>query len=347
MSRRRLTALLGLIVLLSACGAQRTATLPPLPTTVNIEIAQGELRQFPLPALSHGPRPEWLIPSATGYPDNSFYTIHSRATTPLEAAKQAYADAVEFLRPAPEAASIDALAEQIRVIGIWHDGTQSHALVTLPRRAVIDHLRQQVDQLDEATRATVLALQTSNDPLIQIGLLQTAIKRQQLRALYQKSFKRAEGEGRESPWDTRRWSLQLSALMKELLITPKTNSSDPALEERLKLGLLNAGMHAARHFEADYVLSADLDIHRQQLPDGYAQARGELTLKLRHIETGRDYGTQRQTLEVTAMSAEDARQRLLRKAERLLSEDKRNAIIDIAEQQAREAELNAAMMNTR
>jgi len=325
--------LLGLLIALSGC-ATTNQTSQVLNNATEI-VSHGT--RITLPNIETGKRPEWLVRDSQAYPHQDYYSVTRQANSAEAAAKKAYDSAYKLLRPEQSFSSAE--QPQIRLATLWHNQGQNlfHALAVIPRHQAEAYLRQQLDKLDTATQANVVALNITEDPLAKIGLLQTVIERQQLRAAIQKSLKKVDPakEGRESPWNTRSWSLQMAALLKELRIIPIMDislSNTTALTPMLKQGLENAGLRPARSFEADYILSGKLDIYEKELNNGYIQANGLLQLTLRHKENQTRYGTQNWALEVTAISAEGAKERLLHKARRLLTTDKRETIIGIAAQ---------------
>ncbi len=325
------TALLGLLITLTGCATTNQTSLVLNNAT---EIVSHGTR-IALPSIETGKRPEWLVRDSQAYPHQDYYSVTRQANSAEAAAKKAYDSAYKLLRP--EQSSNSAEQPQIRLAALWHGQNLFHALAVIPRHQAETYLRDHLNSLDTATQANVIALNITEDPLTKIGLLQTVIKRQQLRAAIQKSLKKVElaKEGRESPWNTRSWSLQMAALLKELRIIPIMDislSNTTALTPMLKQGLENAGLRPARSFEADYILSGKLDIDEKELNNGYIQANGQLQLTLQHKENQTRYGTQNWALEVTAISAEGAKERLLHKAKRLLITDKRETIIGIAAQ---------------
>ncbi len=333
MHRQNRITLLCLLLTLSACtSTDRTTLTTSGPTHF---ISQGT--RINLPTIETGKRPEWLIRDHHDYPRNDFYSVTAQDNNAEAAAKKTYADAIKLLQPTDDAVQIGALQAQIKIVSLWSDDKNYHALAVLPRQQSVAFLYSQLNNLDATTQASVTALNTTEDPLQKIGLLQTAIERQQLRAAYQKSLKKIDPakEGRESPWDTRRWSLEVAALLKNLRITPvmvPTPSNPTALTDTLKQGLENAGLRPARKFEADYILTGTLHIEEKTLASGYTQAIGHLNLTLQDDKQNRSYGVKSWQLEATSLSADGAKERMLNKARRLLKQNQRKTIIGIATQ---------------
>ncbi len=324
--------LLGLLILLGGCATTNQSTLAA--SSATHIISHGT--HISLPTITSGKRPEWLVRDSQDYPAKDYYSVTRQASTAETAAKKAYDRAYQLLNPEP-ASSTRSGQPPIKLAALWHNQDNFHALAVIARQQATIYLRDQLNSLDTATQANVTSLNNSEDPLTKIGLLQTVIKRQQLRAAIQKSLKKVDPtkEGRESPWNTRSWSLQMAALLKELRIIPMMNislSNTTSLTPMLKQGLENAGLRPARSFEADYILSGKLYIEEKELNNGYIQANGELQLTLQHKDSKTNYGMQSWALEVTSINAEGAKERLLNKAKRLLTTDKRETIISIAAQ---------------
>lgn len=327
--------LLVLIISLSGCAISNQPNSSSLAANSAANIVSHGTH-IALPTIETGKRPEWLVRTSPDYPYNDFYSVTSQANTAETAAEKVYDSAYKLLKP--EQSSSRAGLPQIKLVALWQQSQNTfHALAVIPRDQAEAYLRDHLNNLDTATRANVAVLNITADPLMQIGLLQTVIERQQLRAAIQKSFKKLDltKEGRESPWNTRSWSLQMEALLKELRIIPLMDISQPnsdVLTAMLKQGLENAGLRPVRSFEADYILRGRFDIEEKELNNGYSQANGQLQLTLQHKDKQTDYGMQNWALEVTSISVEGAKERLLNKAKRLLTTDKRQTIIGIAAQ---------------
>ena len=325
--------LLGLLISLSGCVTTNQSNLTATASSATNIVSYGT--HITLPKIDTGKPPEWLVRASTDYPAKDYYSVTRQANTADTAARKAYASAYKLLNPEQSSGSTE--LPQIKLAALWQGQGVSHALAVIPRHQAEAYLREQLNSLDTATQGNVDDLNITDDPLIKIGLLQTVIERQQLRAAIQKSLKKVDlaKEGRESPWNTRSWSLQMAALLKELRIIPMMDSSlsnTTSLTAMLKQGLENSGLRPARPFEADYILSGSLDIEETELNNGYTQANAQLQLRLQHKDKLTDYGTQNWALEVTSISAEGAKERLLNKAKRLLTADKRETIIGIAAQ---------------
>lgn len=332
MQRKHNIVLLSLLIAFSGCATTNQASLESSST---IEIVSYGAH-ITLPTIETGKRPEWLVRDSQDYPHKNYYSDTGQADTAEAAATKAYERAYKLLK-SEQATNNSSAQPQIKLAALWHDTNSFHALAVIPRQQAETYLRDQLNNLDIATQANVTVLSITADPLKKIGLLQTVIERQQLRAAIQKSLKKVDiaKEGRESPWNTRSWSLQMAALLKELRIIPIMDislSNTTSLTPMLKQGLENAGLHPARPFEADYILSGRLDIEEKELNNGYSQANGQLQLRLLHKDKQTNYGMQNWALEVTSISAEGAKERLLNKAKRLLTTDKRETIIGIAAQ---------------
>ncbi|MBI3772667.1 MAG: hypothetical protein HY272_08220 [Gammaproteobacteria bacterium] len=325
--------LLSLLTALGACATtDQTASI-----SVNATSIASHDMALTLPVITIGARPEWLMHDSQDYPPRDYYTRTAQADSPQAAATLACERIITLLRPEPEAEPVEQLQQKIKIAALWHNQGRYHALAVLPRQEAETFLRGRLNSLDAATKISVAKLDATDEPLEKIGLLHSVIQRQQLRAAYQKSLKQVDPlkEGRESPWDTRRWSLQMEALLKELRVIPVmdiTLSNPTALTPMLEQGLKNGGMQPASPLEADYILSGKLDIEEKELTNGYTQAKGHLELTLQHKDKQIRYGMQDWAFEVTSLSAEGAKERLLNKVQQILTQDKRGTIIGIATQ---------------
>lgn len=333
MDSKRSIILLSLLTVLGGCATiDQTASISANTTSI---VSHGTM--LALPVITIGARPEWLIRDSQDYHRRDYYSRTAQADSAEVAATQAYEQIIKLLRPEPEADAVEQLQQKIEIAALWRDQGAYHALAVFPRQEAETFLRGKLNSLDAATKISVAKLDATDEPLEKIGVLHSVIQRQQLRAAYQKSLKQVDPlkEGRESPWDTRRWSQKMEALLKELRVVPVmdiTLSNPTALTPMLEQGLKNGGMESASPLEADYILSGKLEIEEKELSNGYTQANGHLQLTLQHKDKQIRYGMQNWAFEVTALSAEGAKERLLNKAQQILAQDKRETIVSIAAQ---------------
>lgn len=318
---------------LSGCAATNHIVTVPLQS----ERIVIEGTSLALPLIATGGQPEWVIHDSPEYPRQDFYSRTAYADNPEIAATQAGEQIINLLRPEPEADPVIQLQQKIKIAALWQNQGTYYALAVFPRQDAEIFLRGRLDSLDAATKIDVTRLETTEEPLERIGLLHSVIQRQQLRAAYQKSLKRVDVQrkGRESPWDTRRWSLEMANLLKGLRIVPVmdiTLSNPSVLTPMLEQGLKNGGMQPATMLDADYILNGKLDIDEQELTSGYTQAKGHLALTLQHKDKLIRYGVQEWTFDATSLSAEGAKERLLNKVQQVLTQDKRETVLGIATQ---------------
>lgn len=332
MYKKELLLLAVITLSLAACNSQHSAnTKNAAPTQIIVDN-----QRLVLPTIQHGIKPVWLSPQPPQQAE--YHALSAQGHSADEAASKAYRAAIQLMRPvANEHQGFDG---SIRISHLWQNPqqpTQFHALAIIEREAAYRYLRGKLDSFDAATELNVDALNNARDPITRIGLLNTMIERQQRRAAYQKSLKKIDitKEGRESPWDTRRWSLQLGQLLDGLLITPQIDAEPETKVElitNLTQGIANTGLRRARPFEADYVLSGQLETREKNLQNGYVQASATLSLSLKDIAKQKHYGHKDWHLEATALTPEDAKARLLNKMQHILKQNHRHTIIDIASQ---------------
>ena len=293
-----------------------------------------ETSVFDLPAVEAGARPEWLCGKSAGFPQAEFITQQGQGESANQAASVAYQNIVELLRPLPEADDISQLKPEIRIVGLWQRGGTFHALAVFPRKTAYEYLKGKLDSLDAATQKNVADIEATDQPLTKIGLLHMAIQRQKLRAAYQHSFKVADikGRGRESPWNTLKWSKEIEQLMTELSIRPTVdqNAAESApLLTMLKNGLIKAGIESGKTKSADTIRGM-LKISYEDTDDGWVQAYGILDIQLSSGDNLQQFGSKTWKLETTALNADTAKKRILNKSKRILEEGLRDVIIEIA-----------------
>ena len=272
------------------------------------------------------------------------YELTATGSTATDAAASAYNRAVKMLLPTIEELEDDSLISSeihhlITLNSVRKTNNIFHALVLIKRDDAKVHLREMLDNLDEQTERTVSGFNATHDSMQKIALLETVIKRQQLRASFQHSLRKLDPEhkGRESPWDTRKWSLKLNKLFTALRINPsiKINQTDaPALEDiltgELRQGLITGGLKPTKALKADYLLNGQLYIEEDKSNQNYVKARGELQLELQKIDSDRAYGIKTWSLEATALDLKEAKLRLFHKAQQVLKQSQRDTIIGIA-----------------
>ncbi len=297
-------------------------------------IKNDETSAFGLPIIETGSRPEWLSGSSTKYPKSTFILMHTEASTAKNAVTTAHRKMINLLRPLPEAADIEELEPEISIAGLWLHNDTYYALAVFPRELADQHLRGKLEMLDAMTETTVAKINSTNDMLTKIGLLYSAIERQKLRAAYQKSLKKVdlEGRGRESPWNTLKWSNEAAQLIAALNIKPiidqKTTESESLLI-MLENGLMKAGIESTDNSTNDQI-EASLLITYEDTDSGWVQARGVLDVKLINGGETRQMGYKIWNLEAAALNAETAKNRILSKSKRILEPGLRDVIIGIA-----------------
>lgn len=265
------------------------ATLGGCATTNEVAFTEkvikvDETSALNLPALETGGRPEWLGGNSAEFPKSTFILLNAQGNTANDAATAAYNKIVKLLHPLPEAADIKDLETEIRIAGLWQYNYTFHALAIFPRELAEDYLKGKLDTLDAETDKTVAEIEATNHVLTRIGLLYSAIERQKLRATYQKSLKKVdlEGCGRESPWDTLKWSNEATQLIAALSIQPITDQNAAESESLLKMlenGLIKAGIESTEKSAGDRI-EGGLQISYEDMDNGWVQARGILGVQL-------------------------------------------------------------------
>ena len=290
---------------------------------------------FVLPAVERGGRPEWMDSDNDLYPRAAFLSFRDHGDTAAQAASLAHGRIIQMLRPLPQADEIGTLTPSIRIAGLWYRDGRYHALAVFSRASAEHYLRARLDALDAATRSDVDRLQRGIDPLTRIGILQTMIQRQQLRAAYQKSLKVADsdGRGRESPWDTLKWSAEMEHLMSALTIQPRVGGQSAAAEPLLKMlqnGLQRAGIRTEAGAPTK-LMEGELQISYQARENGWVDARGSLSLRLSDVGAdARALGDKVWNLDVTVIDAATAERRILGQSRRLLENEMHDVLLEVA-----------------
>lgn len=280
-----------------------------------------------LPSIETGAKPYW----DKTFPSTQYVSVISESDSPAQAAKNAQKEMRLLLNPQTETDDTRTLNPEIKIAALWMKENDSfHALAIFPQAEAARHLWQQIDTLDAMTTQDIANLGSSTDPLKKIGRLLKMIKRQQLRAAYQKSLKQIDlkKEGRESPWNTRRWSLAVEQHLSELLIIP-TNTQQTELAI-LQNGLAHAGLSPTNKNDAQYTIKSELNVTYKDLANGWKKADGTLKVQLKNKAAHNVPNEKTWHIETTALNTDAATQRIKGKTKRLIEQQMKRIIKEIA-----------------
>jgi len=223
----------------------------------------------------------------------------------------------------------------IQIVEVWKDPATKnyHALAVLPRLQAASSLRQQIDQLDEATGNHIEQSRKNTDLFLKISAASLAIESHQERESLQKSLQVVDpsGQGTQSPWNIAKLKDDLDALLKRVRIASRVAAgSATGFEEIVAGALAKAGFMIETGENPDFVLLAQMELTDLGFQDGWYWQRGVLEVTLSETATGRVRGTRRWAVKGNAPDKESAARRTLTQADSILKQELRAAIVEMA-----------------
>ena len=313
-------------------------------------------------ASRHPVAPDWIAGDSAQYKSSQYLIGRGQAATQEEAKDRARADLSKIFQVAVEADSEDVqkfktgtagqgqyegqasrriathttqIIRGIQIAELWQDPATKnfHALAVLPRLQTAASLRQQINQLDEATGNHIEQSRKNSDLFLKIAAASQAVESQQDRDSLQKSLQVVDplGRGIESQWNVAKLKSDLDGLLKRVRIASQVAAgSTPGLAEVVAGALAKAGFMIETGQNPDFVLQARMELADLGFQDGWYWQRGVLEVTLSETGTGRVRGTRRWTVKSNAPDRESASKRALNQADSILKQELRAAIIDMA-----------------
>lgn len=229
----------------------------------------------------------------------------------------------------------DQIIRGVQIAEIWQDPVSKthYVLAVLPRLQAAASLRQQINQLDDATQASVNQSQNNSDLFIKIAAASKAIDSQMEREGLQKALQVVDitGRGLESKYSSGKLKADLDALFKRVRIASKVlEGSTPGFDEIVAGALAKAGFLTETGGKPDFVLKAGLNLTDLGLKDGWYWQRGDLEISLSEFATGRVRGSQRWPIKGNAPDKATALRRALDEADAVLKKELGKAIVGMA-----------------
>ncbi len=309
-------------------------------------------------------QPDWIAGDSTRYQSTQYLLGRGQAATQEEAKDRARADLAKIFQVAVVVNSEDVqsfktgatgtgpgqyeghasrriathteqIVRGIQIATLWQDPVTKnhHALAILPRLQVAASLRQQVAQLDDATRNHIEQSQKNSDLFLKIAAASLAVETQQERAALQKSLQvvDATGRGAEAYWNSAKLKADLGELLKRVRLASRvTADSTPGLEEVVAGALAQAGFMIETGQNPDFVLQARLNLTDLGLKEGWYWQRGTLEIILTETASDRVRGSMRWSIKGNAPDRESALKRALEQADVVLKRELAAAIIGMA-----------------
>lgn len=306
--------------------------------------------------------PDWVAGNSAKYNSTQYLIGRGQAATQEEAKDRARADLSKIFQVAVEADSEDVqkfktstpgqgqyesqasrritthtsqIIRGIQIAELWQDPVTKnyHALAVLPRLQTAASLRQQINQLDEATGTHIEQSRKNSDLFLKIAAASQALDSQQDRNSLQKSLQVVDpvGRGIESQWNIAKLESDLDELLKRVRIAPLVPAdSTPGLAEVVAGALAKAGFMIETGQNPDFVLQARMELADLGFQDGWYWQRGVLEINLSEASTSRVRGTRRWNIKSNAQDKESAAKRAVNQADSILKLELRTAIIEMA-----------------
>jgi LPP20 lipoprotein len=319
---------------------------------------------FPLlPGCASEPTvPDWIAGDSAKYSSAQYLIGRGQASTQEEAKDRARADVAKIFQVAVVASSEDVqrsksgsssgapqyeqqasrsistrtnqIIRGIQIAELWQDPATKnfYALAVLPRLQTAASLRQQIDQLDQATASHIEQSRKSSDLFQKIAAASQAVETEREHESLQKSLQIVDptGRGTESKWNSAKLQSDLDELLKRVKIAPQvTADSTPGLSEVVAGALANAGFMIETGQNPDFVLQARMVLDDLGFQSGWYWQRGVLEVNLSEAATGRVRGTKRWNVKSSAPDKETAAKRALNQTDTILKQELRTTIIDM------------------
>jgi hypothetical protein len=302
--------------------------------------------------------PDWVGGTSQKYPASNYLIGRGQGNSAEQARDQARADLAKVFEVKLAATSEDvqtfkggtgetgeyrtqtartvtARTEQIvRGINIaeqWQDPASAshHALAVLARLPAAAGLRQEINDLDAATRRYVERARTSEQLAAKIQAASNAVEAQQARDGLQRPLRVVDptGRGVEAEFNLSSLRADLTALLKRLRLNARTPGEAPAGFEKSVQGATAAAGFDVTSATPDYVLEGALLLNDIGLIDGFYWQRGTLELTLKDAGSGTVQGSQRWPLKASARDRATAQSRAVDEANKILQNDLRATVL--------------------
>lgn len=310
-------------------------------------------------------QPDWIAGDSAKYKSTQYLIGRGQASTMEEAKDRARADLAKIFQVAVAVDSedvqsfrsdssveggagqyagessrrittrTDQIIRGIQIAEIWQDpvSKNQHVLAILPRMQAAASLRQQINQLDDATQGSVDQSKKNSDLFIKIAAASKAVETQLEREGLQKALQVVDitGRGVESKYNSGRLKADMDDLLKRVRVAPKVlEGSTPGLEEVVAGALSKAGFMIDTGEKPDFLLKASLQLTDLGLKEGWYWQRGNLEISVTEAATGRVRGTQRWPIKGTATDKASAIRRALDEADAVLKKELGATIIGMA-----------------
>jgi len=223
----------------------------------------------------------------------------------------------------------------IQIAELWQDPSSGnyHVLAVLPRLQTATSLRQQIGELDDATRNHIEQSRKEADLFMKIAAASHALDAQQERELLQKNLQVVDvtGRGVEAQWNSAKLKSDLGELLKRVSIAPRVAADAPAgLAEMVAGALAQAGFLLDTGDHPQFVVQASMGLTDLGLKDGWYWQRGNLEITLSETASDRVRGTRHWNIKGNGPDKASANKRAMDQANTILKQELGSAIIGMA-----------------
>ena len=306
-------------------------------------------------------RPDWVLGNSAKYTASAYLTGRGQGDNMAEAKDRARADlakifSVNVSEQSHDASSYsqtnaggtavvqntmdvsrsintrtDQVLTGVEISETWQDPAtqQYYALATLSRAKAGTALRQQITDLDAATRGYIAAAQGSSDLFDKITASGQAVDAQQTRAGLDQALQVVDltGNGIPASWPLGQLQADHAALLKQLQITATAEGREQAAVRKVLAGALaNAGFTVMDG--AAYTADASLDYANLKPQGGFYWITGTLQVTL--SGGNRAHGVRRWDLKVSGTDPQLAQQRLMDQVAQYLQSDIQSTVLGFA-----------------
>ncbi len=306
--------------------------------------------------------PDWVAGNSAKYKSEQYLIGRGQAATQEEAKDRARADVAKVFQVAVDVSSEDIqrsksdasgamqyeeqasrhistrtekIISGIQIAELWQDPANGsyHVLAVLPRLQAAASLRQQIGELDDATRNYIEQSRKNDDLFMKIAASSHALEAQQEREVLQKNLQVVDitGRGMEPQWNSAKLKSDQNELLKRVSIAPRVAADAPAgLAEMVGGALAQAGFILDTSGHPEFVLQASMNLTDLGLKDGWYWQRGTLEVALSEAANGRVRGTRHWGIKGNAPNRADAARRAMDQANTILKQELGAAIISMA-----------------
>lgn len=306
--------------------------------------------------------PSWVMSESQEYPRSRFITGVGEADTMTDAKSRARAEIAKVFNVSIQSTSSDesyfeqstgmetynatAISREIqsstqqrlegvKVPEVWQDANNQryYALAVLPRQITAANLRNDVNQLDDATQSLITNIQNSPSLVQKIRLSGKTIALQQKRALLNRQLQVVSiaGDGVPAKWSADKLMLDRSELISRITVTAMaTGKNEQQLQTSLEDALANQGFTVLS--SGNYVLKAELDSTALPPQGSWYYEKGSLNISLMG-ENKQSLGGHVWNFKISSSDPSLTQLRVLEQAKKYLNTELSEKLLDLLDEQ--------------